>query len=66
MDKNVIDHINQSDKTLFSFELLPPLKGQDFESTEKAIDPLMEFNPSFINITYHQEEVVTKIYLTVL
>lgn len=58
MDKNVIDHINQSDKTLFSFELLPPLKGQDFESTEKAIDPLMEFKPSFINITYHQQEVV--------
>jgi methylenetetrahydrofolate reductase (NADPH) len=58
MDKNVIDHINDAKSTLFSFELLPPLKGQDFESTEKAIDPLMEFNPSFINITYHQQEVV--------
>ncbi len=58
MDKNVIDHINEAKSTLFSFELLPPLKGQDFESTEKAIDPLMEFKPSFINITYHQEEVV--------
>lgn len=58
MDKNVIDHINQADKTLFSFELLPPLKGQDFESTQRVIDPLMEFAPSFINITYHQEEVV--------
>lgn len=58
MDKNVIDHIEQSDKTLFSFELLPPLKGQDFERTERAIDPLMEFDPSFINITYHQQEVV--------
>lgn len=58
MDKNVIDHINESNSTLFSFELLPPLKGQDFESTEKAINPLMEFNPSFINITYHQQEVV--------
>jgi len=58
MDKNVIDHINESKSTLFSFELLPPLKGQDFESTEKAIDPLMEFKPSFINITYHQQEVV--------
>jgi methylenetetrahydrofolate reductase (NADPH) len=58
MDKNVIDHINDAKSTLFSFELLPPLKGQDFESTEKAIDPLMEFKPSFINITYHQQEVV--------
>jgi len=58
MDKNVVDHINQSNTTLFSFELLPPLKGQDFESTQNVIDPLMDFSPSFINITYHQEEVV--------
>jgi len=58
MNNTVIEHINNSTKTLFSFELLPPLKGQDFSSTEKAIDPLMEFKPSFINITYHQEEAV--------
>lgn len=58
MDKNVIEHIEQSDKTLFSFELLPPPKGQSFESIQKNIDPLIEFNPSFINITYHQQEVV--------
>jgi methylenetetrahydrofolate reductase (NADPH) len=58
MDRNVIEHIEQSDSTLFSFELLPPLKGQDFASIKKNIDPLIEFNPSFINITYHQEEVV--------
>jgi methylenetetrahydrofolate reductase (NADPH) len=58
MDRNVIEHIAQSDKTLFSFELLPPLKGQDFESIKKNIDPLIQFDPSFINITYHQQEVV--------
>lgn len=58
MNNTVIEHINAADKTLFSFELLPPLKGQDFSSTERAIDPLMEFKPSFINITYHQEEAV--------
>jgi methylenetetrahydrofolate reductase (NADPH) len=58
MDKTVIEHIKNSDKTLFSFELLPPLKGQDFESIKKNVDPLIEFDPSFINITYHQEEVV--------
>lgn len=58
MNNTVIEHINNADRTLFSFELLPPLKGQDFSSTEKAIDPLMEFKPSFINITYHQEEAV--------
>ena len=58
MEKTVIQHIEDSKQTLFSFELLPPLKGHDFESTQQAIDPLVEFNPSFINITYHQQEVV--------
>jgi methylenetetrahydrofolate reductase (NADPH) len=56
----VIDHINQSKKTLFSFELLPPLKGHNITGIYRTIDPLLEFNPSFINITYHQEEVVYK------
>jgi methylenetetrahydrofolate reductase (NADPH) len=58
MEQTVIEHIEKAKKTLFSFELLPPLKGQDFESIQKNIDPLMEFNPSFVNITYHQQEVV--------
>ncbi|NPD46970.1 MULTISPECIES: methylenetetrahydrofolate reductase [NAD(P)H] [unclassified Lentimicrobium] len=53
----VIDHINKSDKTLFSFELLPPLKGEHFEHIEGKINQLLEFNPSYINITYHQQEV---------
>ena len=57
MERTVIQHINDAKETLFSFELLPPLKGQDFGSIQKSIDPLMDFNPSFINITYHQEEV---------
>jgi len=56
----VIDQINRSKKTLFSFELLPPLKGHNIKLIYKAIDPLIEFNPSFINVTYHQEEVVYK------
>ena len=54
----VTEHIEQSKKTLFSFELLPPLKGQSFDSIQEAIDPLLDFDPAFINITYHQEEVV--------
>lgn len=54
----VTEHIANSDKPLFSFELLPPLKGQDFTAIQKAIDPLIEFDPAFINITYHQQEVV--------
>ncbi len=58
MGKTVTQHIEGSSSTLFSFELLPPLKGHDFESTQAAIDPLVRFDPSFINITYHQQEVV--------
>jgi len=54
----ITEYIEQADKTLFSFELLPPLKGQNFDSIQQAIDPLVEFNPAFINITYHQQEVV--------
>jgi methylenetetrahydrofolate reductase (NADPH) len=56
----VIDHLKKSDRTLFSFELLPPLKGHHIEGIYSTIDPLLEFNPSFINITYHQEEVIYK------
>jgi len=56
----VIDIIKQADKTLFSFELLPPLRGNNITSIYKVIDPLMDYKPSFINVTYHQEEVVYK------
>ncbi|MGB1169647.1 MAG: methylenetetrahydrofolate reductase [NAD(P)H] [Flavobacteriaceae bacterium] len=58
---NVLDHIkNAKDKTQFSFEILPPLKGQDIQSIFTSIDPLMEFNPPFIDVTYHREEYVYK------
>jgi methylenetetrahydrofolate reductase (NADPH) len=56
----VTDQIQNAGKTLFSFELLPPLKGNNISSVYRVIDPLMEFNPSFINVTYHQEEIVYK------
>ena len=56
----IIEHINKAQRTLFSFELLPPLKGHNIQGIYKTIDPLLEFSPSFINITYHQEEVVYK------
>ena len=53
----VTDHIqNAGDKTLFSFEILPPLKGQNIQTIFDNIDPLMEFNPPFIDVTYHREE----------
>ncbi len=56
----VIDHINQAKDTLFSFEILPPLKGKSIQSIFDSIDPLMEFKPSFINVTYHREEYIYK------
>lgn len=56
----VIDHINQAKDTLVSFEILPPLKGKGIQSLYKHLDPLMEFKPSFINVTYHRSEHVFK------
>lgn len=56
----VIEFIRNTKETLFSFELLPPLKGQNINSLYATIDPLMEFKPININITYHQEETVYK------
>ena len=55
-----IDRIRNTKETLFSFELLPPVKGHSIERLYNAIDPLMQFNPLNINITYHQQEVVYK------
>lgn len=56
----VIEHIEQSDKTLFSFEILPPIKGQSIKHIFDAIDPLIDFKPAFIDVTYHREEYVYK------
>lgn len=56
----VIQHLEKAKKTLLSFEILPPLKGKDINSIYEGIDPLLEFKPSFINVTYHREEVIYK------
>ena len=56
----VTDHIKSAKDTLFSFEILPPLKGKSIESIYDGIDPLMEFKPKFINVTYHREEYIYK------
>ena len=53
----VIDIIRQSEKTVFSFELLPPLKGQKADKLYRTIDELVEFNPKYINLTTHRDEV---------
>ena len=56
----VIHHLQEAKETLFSFEILPPLKGANIQSIYDGIDPLMEFKPKFINVTYHREEFVYK------
>ncbi len=52
----VVDYIKESKKPLFSFEIIPPLKGKGIEDIYAGIDPLIEFEPKFINVTYHREE----------
>lgn len=56
----IIDHIKERKSTLFSFEILPPLKGLGIQSIYNAINPLLEFNPAFIDVTYHREDFVLK------
>jgi methylenetetrahydrofolate reductase (NADPH) len=56
----IIDHINQAKGTLISFEVLPPLKGKGIGALYKHLDPLKEFKPAYINVTYHRSEHVFK------
>ncbi len=52
--------LKESKKTLFSIEILPPLKGKSIQSIYDSIDPLMEFKPAFVDVTYHREEYIYK------
>ncbi|HMK26281.1 MAG TPA: methylenetetrahydrofolate reductase [Chitinophagaceae bacterium] len=56
----VIEHINAAKDTLISFEILPPLKGKGIAGIYNHLDPLMEFKPSYINVTYHRSEHIFK------
>ncbi len=56
----VIEHINNSQSTTISFEILPPLKGKGINALWEHLDPLMEFKPAFINVTYHRSESMFK------
>lgn len=56
----VTEHIQQAKSTLLSFEVLPPLKGKTITSLYDHLDPLMEFKPSWINVTYHRSESMFK------
>jgi methylenetetrahydrofolate reductase (NADPH) len=53
----VVEAIENSKKTLFTFEILPPVKGDHIQSIYETIDPLLEFDPKFIDVTYHREEI---------
>ena len=56
----VIEYIKSSKKTLFSLEIIPPKKGESIQSLFERINPLIEFKPPFIDVTYHREEYVYK------
>ena len=57
---SVIDSINNSSGTAFTFEILPPLKGNSIQKVYNVIDKLREFEPKYINITSHRSELVYK------
>lgn len=56
----VIDLIHKTEKTAFSFEILPPIKGTGIDKLYSTIDLLREFDPQYINITTHRSEYVYK------
>jgi methylenetetrahydrofolate reductase (NADPH) len=56
----ITNYIENSYQTLFSFEILPLLKGKSIQSIYDGSDSLMEFNPKFVNVTYHREEFLYK------
>lgn len=56
----ITEHLKSAKDTLFSIEILPPLKGKSIHSIFNGIDPLMEFKPAFVDVTYHREEYIYK------
>ncbi len=52
----VTEHLAKGECPQVSFEILPPLKGKSIESIYDHLDPLMDFKPAFINVTYHRSE----------
>ena len=52
------DILSKPDRSRFSIELLPPLKGEHIDSIYRTMDTLMPYNPAFVDVTYHREEYV--------
>ena len=58
--KSVSERLQDTKETLFSFEVLPPLRGKSIDQIYKTVDRLIQFNPSFIEITTHRSDFVYK------
>ncbi|GAB3567138.1 methylenetetrahydrofolate reductase [NAD(P)H] [Spirosoma luteolum] len=57
----ITDHIKAANgKPIFSIEVIPPIKGDTLKSLLDNIEPLMEFKPPFIDVTYHREEYIER------
>jgi methylenetetrahydrofolate reductase (NADPH) len=56
----ITEHIERASGTLFSLEVLPPMKGKTIQDLFAVLDPLMEFKPPFVDVTYHREEITYK------
>jgi methylenetetrahydrofolate reductase (NADPH) len=57
---HVTEHLAKAKDPLVSFEVLPPLKGRTISYIYEHLDPLMEFKPSWINVTYHRSETLVR------
>ncbi|MBK8673798.1 MAG: methylenetetrahydrofolate reductase [NAD(P)H] [Bacteroidetes bacterium] len=57
----ITEILKNATETKVSFEILPPLKGKSIQSLFNILDPLMEFNPPFIDVTYHREDFIYKL-----
>ena len=57
---SVADKLKSAKGPLFTFELLPPLKGHSIERVYSTIDRLIEFQPAYINFTTHRNEITFK------
>lgn len=55
---NIAEQLINTKETLFSLEILPPMKGKNINDLYKVLDPLMEFKPPFVDVTYHREEII--------
>ena len=56
----ITEQIANSEKTILSLEILPPLKGQGIDKLFDTLDPIMELKPKFVDVTYHRQEYVLK------